>query len=131
MPALLLVFSSCSITRHAAPQAPVSVQVELEMDDLEYIGMAEGKTVQKYILGIPYGGRRWTSGSATFQSGFPISGIPATRGMNNAMYDALSTVPDADFVLPVSTISKRDVGFLGSTVTLTVKFKAFKIKDLN
>lgn len=129
VPVLLLSFASCTITRQSLPQASINAQVELGMEDLEFVGLAEGKSVQKYVLGLPIGGRRYTSGYAAFQTGLPIPGIPATRGMNNAMYDALQTVPGADFILPVSVTSTRDVDFLGSTVTLTVKGKAFKIKE--
>ena len=48
--------------------------------------------------------------------------------VNNALYDALQTQPDADFVLPVSVETVKDVMFLGNKTTYTVRAKAYKIK---
>ncbi len=123
----LAALSSCTITKQSTPTAPVHVQVNLSMDNLEYIGEVSGTSTQSYVLSIPIGGRKYTAGVASSQSMLNLSMLQ-TRGMNNAMYDALKSKPDADFILPVSVESKKQQMFLGSRETITVKGKAFKIK---
>jgi len=99
----------------------------LDMNDLDYIGEVTGTAEQHYFLGLPYGGRKYYSGSVTF-TGLPGIGGSFDRGFNNAMYDALMSKPDADFVLPSSTEVKVQRVFLGSTKRFTIKGKAYKIK---
>ena len=55
--------------------------------------------------------------------------LPQSRGLNNAMYDALSQMPDADFVLPISYDTQVDQQFLGRREHLTIRCKAYKIKN--
>lgn len=122
--ATLFVFTSCTQKFKSTPVAPVNVQVNVTMDDLEYVGEVTGTSTQSYLLGrIAIGGRRNHAG----QVGGTI-GLPQTRGVNNALYDALQTQPDADFVLPVSVETVKDVMFLGNKTTYTVRAKAYKIK---
>ena len=122
--ATLFVFTSCTQKFKSTPVAPVNVQVNVTMDDLEYVGEVTGTSTQSYLLGrIAIGGRRNHAG----QVGGTI-GLPQTRGVNNALYDALQTQPDADFVLPVSVETVKNVMFLGNKTTYTVRAKAYKIK---
>lgn len=122
--ATLFVFTSCTQKFKSTPVAPVNVQVNVTMDDLEYVGEVTGTSTQSYLLGVlPIGGTRFQAG----QVGGTI-GIPQSRGVNNALYQALLTQPDADFVLPVSVESTKNVMFLGNKTTYTVRAKAYKIK---
>ena len=122
---VLFLIASCTITKKGVPSVPMDVHINLDMSNLEYLGEVTGTSTQAYFLGIPIGSRKFTSGVAT---GMFSSYIPQSRGMNNAMYDALTSKPDADFVLPISYETVRQQMFLGSKVKLTVKTKAFKIK---
>jgi hypothetical protein len=125
---LLLVvmsFASCTTTKKATPSGSLNFQINVNMSDLEYIGEATGTSTQNYFLGIPLGGRKHKVG--TINQNF-VLGNMSSRGFNNAMYDALKSHPDADFVLPISFEKVKDQMFMGSKVTLTIKTKAFKIK---
>lgn len=125
---IVMVATSCTIRQKATPVSPILTQVNFDMDDLEYIGDVIGKTTQSYFLVIPYGGRRYTSGILANSGLGGGQGVPATRGWNNALYDALMSKPDADFVLPVSYETTIDQMFLGRQETLTVRAKAYRIK---
>jgi len=122
---VVMLFASCTTTKKATPTSPINFQINLDLNDLDFIGEATGTSTQNYVLGIPIGGRKYKSG--TTNTGFG-SGILSGRGFNNAMYDALKSYPDADFVLPISYEKVRDQMFMGSKVTLIIKTKAFKIK---
>ena len=124
---LTILVSSCTVSRKSTPVSTFNSQVNFTMDDLEYIGDVTGTSTQSYVLGIPVGGRRYTVGALNYPAG--IVGIGANRGINNALYDALKSKPDADFILPVSFESTRNVAFLGSRVTITVRAKVFRIKS--
>ncbi|HOV11893.1 MAG TPA: hypothetical protein PLT47_01495 [Bacteroidales bacterium] len=122
----ILSLASCTTIKKGTPVTPMNLQVNLNMDDLQYIGEATGTSTQNYLLGIPYGGRKHRTAVAKISS-LNISGL-WNRGFNNAMYDALKSQPDADFVIPISFEETRDQMFLGSKRTLVIKTKAFKIK---
>ena len=124
----MVIFSSCTITRQSIPTAPVHVQINLNMDNLEYVGDVVGTSTQSYVLKIPIGGRKYTAGVAAAQSSFVNMSLIHSRGMNNAMFDAMKSKPDADFLMPVSIESKKQQMFLGCRETITIKGKAFKIK---
>lgn len=124
---LSVMMSSCTIRQKAVPTTPINAQINIDYDDLEYIGDITGEATQSYVLGIiPYGGRKYHVGLVLPQ-GLPI-GIPGNRGYNNALYDALMQKPDADLVLPVSYESITHQQFLGRRVELSIRCKAYKIK---
>lgn len=128
--AVSVLLSSCTIREKAIPLAPMNVQVEFEMDDLEYIGDVTGVTTQSYVFGIiPYGGRQYHRGVLLSQGTLGGIALPQTRGVNNALYDALQEQPDADFLLPISIETTTEQQFLGRVVTLKIRAKAFKIKS--
>lgn len=124
--AFLLLMSSCTMHNRVTAGAPLQANVVFQSSDLEYIGEVTGTATQYYVLGIPYGGRRYYTANT---GGFLTSPISFDRAYNNALYDALSQKPDADFVLPVSSEKVVDQSFLGKKVTLKVRAKAFKIKS--
>ena len=129
MVATVALFSSCTLRQKAIPLAPMNVQVEFTMDDLEYIGDVTGVTTQSYVFGIiPYGGRQYHRGVLLSQGALGGVQLPRTRGYNNALYDALKEQPDADFMLPISVERTIEQQFLGRVETITLKAKAFRIK---
>lgn len=121
---LLLFVSSCTMHNKMISGAPIEARVNFTSSDLEYVGDVTGSATQYYVLGIPYGGRKYYTAS----TGGILAGVTLDRAMNNALYDALAQKPDADFVLPLSSESTVDYSFLGRKVTLKVRAKAFKIK---
>ncbi len=122
--ALLLFVSSCTMQNKTISGAPIEARVNFVSSDLEYVGDVTGSATQYYVLGIPYGGRKFHTAS----TGGLLSAVNLDRAYNNALYDALSQKADADFVLPISSDSKTEYSFLGKKVTLKVRAKAFKIK---
>lgn len=126
---IMLLASSCTSNRKTIASAPINAQVNLTMEDMEYLGEVTGTSTQSYVLGvIPVGGRRYHQGATTTQGfGFPVS-LPRLRGINNAVYDALNSKPDADFVLPFATNRTINYMFLGRKETVTVRAKAFKLR---
>lgn len=126
--AVMMTFSSCRINRKSIPVAPVNTQINFDMEDLEYLGTIQGSSTQSYFIGIPLGGRPYHQG-VLLNQGIIQNPIPQNRGFNNAMYDALMQMPDADFVLPLSFDVQTDVQFLGRREYLTLKCKAYKIKS--
>jgi len=107
------------------PESRPVTQVNLTMDNLEYVGDVTGSATQYYALGIPVGGRKYYTASV---GGLNLTSV-VSRGYNNALYDALMQKPDADFVLPLATEEKSNRMFLGRKQMITVRAKAFKIKS--
>lgn len=120
--------SACTLKQKAVPLTPINAQINFSMDDLEYLGDATGTSTQSYVLGMAYGGRKYHSGVLLSQSTLGNI-LPNNRGYSNAVYDALMQKPDADFVLPVSFESVVEQQFLGNRETLTVRCKAYKLKN--
>jgi hypothetical protein len=126
---MVILASSCTTYQKAVPVTQVNAQIIINFDDLEYIGDVTATAEQSYFLNaIPYGGRRYRQGVLLNQGGIGLQ-LPPNRGTANALYDALQQKPDADFVMPVSFETVTDRQFLGRKETLTVRFKAYKIKN--
>lgn len=122
---LMLFVTSCTMRNKTISGAPMEARVNFTSSDLEYVGDVNGSTVQHYVFGLPFGGRRYHTASTGSLLG---GGVSFDRAYNNALYDALNQKPDADFVLPISSETVTDYGFLGRRVTIKVRAKAFKIK---
>jgi len=121
----VVLVSSCTTLSKSVATSGLNTQVNLTMDNLEYVGDVTGSATQYYALGIPVGGRKYYTASV---GGLNLNGL-LNRGFNNALYDALMQKPDADFVLPLATEEKSNVMFLGRKQMITVHAKAFKIKS--
>jgi len=129
---IVMGIASCVARRNTMPVSMLNTQVNFNYDDIEYIGDVTGTSVQSYLFGvIPIGGRRNHVG--VFTGGFnnpqiiPNINLPR-RGLNNALYDALQSKPDADYVIPVSYKVETNFMPFGRKVTLTVRAKAIKIR---
>ncbi len=123
---ILTFASSCTMNSKMITSAPIITNVQLTMNDLEYVGDVTGTATQSYVLGLPYGGRRFYVGSV---GGGALGGVvPTDRAVANASYDALMQKPDADFILPFAATEKTQRQFLGKRKTITLRAKAFKIK---
>ncbi|HEY8400845.1 MAG TPA: hypothetical protein VIK89_06265 [Cytophagaceae bacterium] len=125
----VLLISSCTRRTKSTPSTNLNVQVNFNMEDLEYIGEVTGSSKQSYLFGvIPVGGRRFHTGAIGIGNGGFLGNLSVRRGVNNALYDALMSKPDADFVLPVSYFVESDGMFLGRKDSIIIKAKAFKLK---
>lgn len=127
---VIILVSSCTVYKTSLPQAGVQAQVNIEMSDLEYVKDATGTSTQSYLLGLPIGGNKYKRGFVSNSAGDLLK-IPSVgvRGVNSAMYDALVSVPNADFVLPVSMEVISNKMFLGREDSIIVKVKAFRLKQ--
>jgi hypothetical protein len=123
--AILMMMGSCTVYHTSVPQANVQTQLNVEMGDLEYIRDVTGTATQPFVLGLPYGGTKYRRATVSNLSG--VINI-RNRGYNAALFNALESVPDADFVLPVSVEIISDRMFLGREDNITVRVKAFKLK---
>jgi hypothetical protein len=126
---IVLLLGSCTVYRTSIPQAGIQAQVNLGLGDLEYVRDVQGTATQSYVIGLPIGGTKYKRGVVSnFNIGLP--GLPALnqRGFNSAMFDALESVPDADFILPLSMEVVTHQMFLGRQDSIIVKAKVFKIK---
>ena len=123
---ILTFASSCTMNSKMITSAPIFTQVQLTMNDLEYVGEVTGTATQSYVLGLPYGGRRYMVGSVG--NGMLGGVAPTDRAIANASYDALMQKPDADFILPFAATQKTQYQFLGKKKTVTLRAKAFRIK---
>lgn len=125
---IIIFNTSCTprIIGKSVPGTPLQTQINFSMDDLEYVGEVKGSSTQTYVLGLPVGGKRQYFG----QVGTGGPGFPAfqSRGLNNALYEALKSQPDADFVLPIAYEYEVNRLFLGRKVKINLRAKAFKIK---
>ncbi|HEX2395128.1 MAG TPA: hypothetical protein VHI78_07270 [Bacteroidales bacterium] len=128
--AIIIFVSSCTVYKSSLPQAGVQAQVNIAMSDLEYVKDATGTATQSYLLGLPIGGTKYKRGFVSNSAG-ELLRIPSVgeRGVNSAMYDALLSVPNADFVLPVSMEVVSNKMFLGREDSIMVKVKAFRLKQ--
>lgn len=124
----VLMFGSCKVYQTAHPQANVQAQLNFELSDLEYIKDISGTATQSYVVGLPLGGEKYKYASVSGIAGGLVNVNARNRGYNNALYNALQSVPDADFVLPVSYEVISDRMFLGREDSVIVKVKAFKMK---
>ena len=122
---ITLSFSACTVYKKSIPATPILTQINLEMDDLEYLGEISGTSTQSYFLFFPYGGKRY-QGAVSVMPGQSNINFKK-RGYNNALYDALMQKPDADFLLPISMKVISHKMFLGREEVITVRAKAFKI----
>jgi len=136
---MLLLATSCTMRKKIVPLASINAQLYLTMSDMEYVGEVKGTATQYKLMGFPYGGRRFHAGVASSNftqfdlgSGGPSFYIPnlflGSRGLDNAMYDALMQKPDADFIIPVSMEREKHLLFLGSKTIYNIRGKAFKIR---
>ena len=123
---MLVLLTSCFMQKSVAPSASLNVQLNLSYNDMEYIADTIIKVKQSYVLGLPYGGKRYKIGQLVLQDNFP-NYIKKSRPFNRAIFEALNAYPDADFVLPVNYRVDKYMMFLGREEELTLKLKLLKI----
>lgn len=121
-----ILLSSCYLQKTVAPSPSLNVQLNITYNDLEYVADTTIKIKQSYVLGLPYGGKRYTIGQLVLNDNIPFY-IKKNRSFNRAIFEALNAYPDADFVLPVNYKLEKHIMFLGREEVLTLKLKLLKI----
>lgn len=126
--------SSCSITRYKS-YSPTSTQLNLQMNDLKYLGEVEiNVEYRKYLGAITIidniNGKSYDR--------YDIKHFPIYS--NNSLTDelmpqlqmastkALEVYPDADFFIVTSQTKEKHQLFLGSSVTAKARIKAYSLK---
>ena len=132
---VVLGLSSCSVVKHNT-YTPDRVQLNLSMDNLEYLGDTEvGVKYNQYlgcirvieaINGRPYDGKvvNYTNcvGNTSIVKGC------ANAMLGRALHKVFTEFPDADYIVISSEKSSTTRLFLGSEVTVSAKVKVYKLK---
>ncbi len=129
---LLTGMVACSTTNASKPLAPAMlIRAEMPRADYKILNTVEGKGEVRRFLCL------FTLGDTQF--GYTSQGGSALLGLGNlqvrdavaaATYDAISKVPEADMMLPLTTMtSKTGLGCLYSTNRATVRGKAIRIRN--
>jgi len=124
----ILFLGSCTIYKTSVPQSGVHTQINVNLNDMQYLKEVTGTAVQSYVVGIAYGGEKHKKAAVSNVSGSLIGVNLNNRGYNNALYNALQKLPDADFIMPINMQVKSDRLFLGRQDSIIVRVKAFKLK---
>lgn len=131
---VVLGLSSCSVVKHNT-YTPDRVQLNLSMDNLEYLGDTEvGVKYNQYIgiirvieaiNGKPYDGK------VIYRTN-NISNASVLGGsntiLNRALYKVFNEFPDADYIVISKEMCQITRLFLGSEVTVSANVKAYKLK---
>ena len=124
----LILLGSCTLSRRNISSVPVNAQLNLTSADLDFIGEVQGAAVQSYVLGLPIGGEKYKK--INIMSNVLTTYINLqSRGVNNALVDALDKTSGIDFVIPVSMKVYTDQMFLGRKDSVVVTVKTFKLKE--
>ena len=124
---VVLGLSSCSVVERSS-YSPDSVQLNLEMDDLEFLGQTEISVEYRQYIGIRVIDK--VNGEIYDNSVIRRTQVICCKDatLQRATYKIFEEVPEADYI--VMSNQKRDITrlFLGSEITTTAKVKVYKIK---
>lgn len=131
---LTLGLASCSVSRYKS-YAPSTTQLNIQMDDLQYLGETSISVEYRNYLGFiskidKVNGELYTGDEVqTFpifnNSGFADALLP---NLNKASFKILEEYPDADYFIVTYQKEEKNQLFLGSNVTSTAKVKAYSLK---
>jgi len=122
----------CTITHSKAPEEGVySLHLQtLRRSEFSILDTVEGQgEVGKFLCLFRTGDRKFGHvGGSTVGGLFPLP--PGRNAVAAATYDALEKVPDADYILPLTTtVTRSGLPFCFWTEKATVRGKAIKIKS--
>ena len=130
----LFTLSGCGTLTQSKVFAPNKVQLNLGMDDLEYLGDVRIDMTYRTYLGFikvidtvndeVYD--RTNSKEVCLYS--QIGALPLSNDVNKAAYKVLEQYPDATYFQPVSLTKVKDRLFLGSKNRVEAVVKAYKFK---
>ena len=115
---------------------PDQVRLNVTMDDYQYISTQEVSVSYKQYFGFlnifneinkqPVAVRNINIVNLYGNPNLPPVNSPH---LLRALYAAMVSAPDADFVVPVSVVTEEQKMFGGSTIVKTLKVKLYKIKE--
>lgn len=130
---LAALLTSCSVTRNRT-YAPATSQLNIQMNDLEYLGETEISVEYRTYLGfirvidtingVAYDGVEINRTS--LKNGNPIDGLYGR--LDRAACKVLEQFPTADYFVVVNQNQHRVRLFLGSEVTVKARVKAYAFK---
>ena len=134
--AMLLVFTlaSCSVTKYKA-YSPTQTQLNLQMDDLQYLGETEITVEYRQYLGCITQIDK-INGNTYKRDEIKLFPIFSSNNMTDdlmpnlqmASYKLLELFPTADYFVVTNQTKEKYQLFLGSQVTAKAKVKAYSLK---
>lgn len=131
---MVIGLASCSVTRYKA-YSPTITQLNLQMDDMEYLGESEITVEYRKYLGIitvidKINGqtyeRKEIKQFPIFSNGSISDNLMSHLQMSS--YKLLEDYPDADYFIVTNQKSERQQLFLGSTIKAEARVKAYLLR---
>lgn len=132
--AMVLGLASCSITKYKA-YAPTQTQLNLQMDDLKYLGEAEISVEYSRYFGFVTVIDK-INGEVYERQDIKQFPIFSSNNINDdlmpklqiASYKLLEQFPEADYFIVTNQTREKYQLFLGSGITAKAKVKAYSLK---
>lgn len=126
------LFASCGTVKNSSVFRPDNVRLEINMDDLNYLGETEVSVTYDTYLGIfrsidKINGEDYNSLDKKKVS-LNMQGGLLEGPINQAAYKVLETYPKASYFIPVCKTTVKNRLFLGSEVTVTATIRAYSFK---
>jgi len=133
----VILLSSCGVGKNLTKKdlkttsfMPNEVRLNLTLDDFVFLGEDEVVIEYKKVLGFTI---------LTLINGKPVDRnqinsidlhgrtyIYIQPGMERALFETHRTIPDADILIPIYTLTEKHNMFLASDIKKTLKVKAYK-----
>lgn len=131
---LATTLASCSVTRYKA-YTPTQTQLNLQMDDLHYLGETEITVEYRRYFGLITQIDK-INGNVYERKEVKLFPIFSNNNMTDdlmpnlqiASYKLLEVFPDADYFIVANQSAEKYQLFLGSQVTAKAKVKAYSLK---
>lgn len=134
---LFVMLSSCGVGKDLTRKdlrttsfMPNEVRLNLKFEDFEYLGEEDVIIEYKKVLGInilhSINGKPVNRNQINTLEIHGRSFIYIQPGMERALFETHRTIPNADILIPVYTITEKQNMFLASNVKKTLKVKAYR-----
>lgn len=115
--------------------SPTSVELKLTLSDFEYIGEVEVSLTYNKYLGFfsqihEINNKEVAKRNVNVLDLYGRMNIPVPNAAMRALYESHIKYPDAEFIVPISTIYEEQRMFLGRKGKVTLKAKAYKFKNI-
>lgn len=134
-----LLLSSCGnyVTRkvmRTTSFSPTSVELKLTLSDFEYIGEVEVSVSYNKYLGIitkihEINNKEVARRNVNIVDLYGRMNVPVPPAAMRALYESHIKYPDAEIIVPISSIYEEQRMFMGRKGKVTLKAKAFKFKN--
>lgn len=124
------LLSSCGTVRNSSVFRPDDVRLEINMDDLNYLGETEVSISYDTYLGI-FSSIDKVNGvdyNSLDQKEVSLRDVVLNGKINKAAYKILDEYPQASFFIPICKTSTTERLFLGKEVTETATVRAYSFK---